>query len=168
MECESCESNVENPETVNADEPAVKAGKERQQCSALETEPEPNAHENEGQGQGHAQGQIQLTAQQRAFIVESAKVEMNIRMIMSNTTYSREEAARLLNEHRSAEEVVRRYLGVVKDDKKKLKKSVNQEIFRQIRSALDSSCDEYRKRNPLQLNDVVHHFQEQEEMVASK
>ena len=104
-----------------------------------------------------------LTPEQKMVLVEEAKMEMNVRMVLSNTNYTRDEAVALLREHGSAEEVVRQYLGIAKKDTKKIKKSVNQEIFRQIRTTFDISCEEYRKKNPLKLEEVVQHFQEQEQ-----
>jgi hypothetical protein len=101
-------------------------------------------------------------------VVREAKTELDVRMIMSNTTYSREEAMLKLKELGSAEEVVRAYMGVKKADPKKLKKSVNQEIFRHIRTTLDVACEDYRRKNPVKVEDVAQHFQENEQMIAEK
>lgn len=109
-----------------------------------------------------------FTDEQRNMVVREAKVELDVRMIMSNTTYDRKEATEKLKKLGSAEEVVRAYLGVQKQDAKKLKKSVNQEIFRHIRTTLDVACEEYRRKNPVKVEEVTQHFQENEQMIAEK
>jgi hypothetical protein len=42
-------------------------------------------------------------------------------------------------------------------------KSVNQEIYRQIRTNLDRSMQEYRTKNPINMEQVITNFQESEE-----
>jgi hypothetical protein len=42
-------------------------------------------------------------------------------------------------------------------------KSVNQEIFRQIRTKLDSSMKVYREKNPVNMDQVIENFKESDE-----
>jgi hypothetical protein len=49
-------------------------------------------------------------------------------------------------------------------EKKEVKaKSLNQEIYKQIRTKLDSSMKEYREKNPINMEQVVTNLQESEE-----
>jgi hypothetical protein len=63
--------------------------------------------------------------------------------------------------------VIREYMGI--PDKKTQKvKSVNQEIFKQIRTTLDSSMKEYREKNPIDINQIIDNFNESDKRELNK
>lgn len=92
--------------------------------------------------------------------------EQNIRVVLSQTTYTEEEAIRKLAEYNDdVTSVIRDYMGI---PQKKIKteinhKSINQEIYRQIRTNLDKSMKEYRDNNPIDMDQVVNNLNESEE-----
>jgi hypothetical protein len=47
-------------------------------------------------------------------------------------------------------------------------KSVNQEIYKQIRYSLDSSMREYREKHPINVDQVINNFQESNEREKDK
>jgi hypothetical protein len=47
-------------------------------------------------------------------------------------------------------------------------KSVNQEIYRQIRHTLDSSMNVYREKHPINVDQVITNFQESDEREKNK
>ena len=51
----------------------------------------------------------------------------------------------------------------IPDKKANKVKSVNQEIFRQIRTTLDSSMKVYREKNPIDINQIIDNFNESDE-----
>jgi hypothetical protein len=59
--------------------------------------------------------------------------------------------------------VLKDYMGIPeKKDKQKIK-SVNQEIYRQIRTTLDNTMKDYREKNPINVDQVITNFQESDE-----
>jgi len=77
------------------------------------------------------------------------KIE-KIQMILRQTTYSEEEARDKLEKNNYDHiKVVRTYLGLTEKKKPTVNNSLNQEIYKQIRSQLDSNMREYniRKEN---------------------
>jgi hypothetical protein len=83
---------------------------------------------------------------------------------MSQTNYTEEEAREKLKQFNSDYmKVLRDYMGI--DEKKETQpvKTVNQEIYRQIRRKLDTSMKEYREKNPLNMDQIISSLQESEE-----
>jgi len=71
----------------------------------------------------------------------------NIDIVLRQTNYTKEVAIQKLEEHNNnAINVIKEYMGVKPTEKKAPVKSVNQEIYRQIRIKLDTSMDEYREK----------------------
>lgn len=97
--------------------------------------------------------------------------EQNIRVVLSQTTYTEEEAIRKLAEYNNdVTSVIRDYMGI---PQKKIKteinhKSINQEIYRQIRTNLDKSMKEYRDNNPIDMEQVINNLNESEERKKNK
>jgi hypothetical protein len=87
----------------------------------------------------------------------------HLQIVLSQTNYTEEEAIEKLKLFNcDYMKVIRDYMGI--PDKKTNKvKSVNQEIFRQIRTTLDSSMKEYRERNPIDINQIIDNFNESDE-----
>lgn len=80
--------------------------------------------------------------------------------IVNQTTYSRDEAQDLLAKFDlDPVKVIKYYLSDGKEQKQEDKiTSVNQEIYKQIRTRMGAVTTEYRKKNPLNLNHVKENF----------
>jgi hypothetical protein len=81
-------------------------------------------------------------------IIDNDLLEKNIKIVMSQTTYSYDESKQfLLSYNNDYMKVIREYLGV-KTSSKKIT-SVNQEIYKQLRVKLDSCMRDFniRKEN---------------------
>jgi len=71
----------------------------------------------------------------------------NIDIVLRQTNYTKEIAIQKLQEHNNNTiNVIKEYMGVKPAEKKTPVKSLNQEIYRQIRLKLDTSMDEYRAK----------------------
>jgi hypothetical protein len=90
-------------------------------------------------------------------------VDKYVKLVMTQTNYTEEETRvklRLFNSDYMR--VLKDYMGI--PEKKEIKaKSLNQEIYKQIRTKLDSSMKEYREKNPVNMEQVVTNLQESEE-----
>jgi hypothetical protein len=79
-------------------------------------------------------------------LIENNELEDKIQIIMRQTDYSKEKAKEhLLAFNGDHLEVIRSFLGVSKKKSEPIK-SVNQEIYRQIRHRLDGSMRDYNER----------------------
>ena len=79
-------------------------------------------------------------------IIETEMIEEKIQKILRQTNYSEELAKTKLLEYNFNEiDVIKTYLGV-NEKKQQPMKSLNQEIFKQIRYKLDSNMRDYHKR----------------------
>lgn len=104
------------------------------------------------------------------------KEEANIKLVMSQTTYSYNDALTKLNHHNNNPIlVIKEYMGLLNEkandnDKKPNSKikSVNQEIYKQIRGKLDVSMHHYNNKNPIDINHVIQNFQESEKRLHDK
>ena len=75
------------------------------------------------------------------------KSNENIDIVLRQTNYTKEVAIQKLKEHNNNTiNVIKEYMGVKPTEKKAPIKSLNQEIYRQIRIKLDTSMDEYRAK----------------------
>ena len=78
-------------------------------------------------------------------LVETDLIQGKIQTVMRQTDYNEETAREKLSEHDFDEiATIKSYLGITK--KKEPIKSVNQEIYKQLRYRLDSNMTEYRAR----------------------
>lgn len=83
------------------------------------------------------------------------KIEDLAEIVQRQTSYTFAESIEKLSQHNNDHiEVIKEYMGIKPKEKKV--KSINQEIFKQIRYKLDNSMKEYNNKNPLDLQDVVH------------
>jgi len=79
-------------------------------------------------------------------LVETDQIEEKVQKILRQTDYTEEVAREKLKEHGYDEiGAIRSYLGIT-EKKAPQPKSVNQEIFRQLRHKLDSNMREYNAR----------------------
>ena len=92
------------------------------------------------------------------------ELEKHVNKVMSQTNYTREEALEKLKLFNcDYMRVIKDYMGIPEKKEDKKVKSVNQEIFRQIRTKLDSSMKEYREKNPINMEQVITNLQESDE-----
>ena len=93
------------------------------------------------------------------------KDELNkkINIIIGQTNYTEEEATQKLQSFNyDYMKVIKDYMGI-NEKKDNMVKSVNQEIYKQIRTTLDSSMKGYREKNPINVDHVASNFQESDE-----
>ena len=91
-------------------------------------------------------------------------LDKHVQKVMSQTNYTEEEAKEKLRLFNcDYMKVIRDYMGIPDKKEEKKVKSVNQEIFRQIRKKLDNSMKEYREKNPINMDQVIENFKESDE-----
>ena len=102
-----------------------------------------------------------LEKEQKTIETENEKF---IHIVCSQTNYNKAEAFNKLCENNfDYVKVIRDYIKTNEKEQNINKvKSINQEIYKQIRHNLDHSSLQYQKRNPIQLNQVVSNFRESE------
>ena len=84
--------------------------------------------------------------------------------VMAQTNYNEKTARTKLSEYGfSITQVLRDYMGIPNVKKEPKIKSVNQEIYKQIRYSLDSSMREYREKHPVNMEQVITNLQESDE-----
>jgi len=89
--------------------------------------------------------------------------------VMAQTNYDEKTARIKLSEYGfSITQVLRDYMGIPNVKKEPKIKSVNQEIYKQIRYSLDSSMREYREKHPINVDQVINNFQESNEREKDK
>jgi hypothetical protein len=94
-----------------------------------------------------------------------------IQKIMTQTTYNEEEAKEKLRQFQGDfMKVLKDYMGIKVENNTsnsnanaKKVKSINQEIYRQIRHTLDNSMKEYRDKHPLDMEQISNNLKESEE-----
>jgi hypothetical protein len=88
---------------------------------------------------------------------------------MSQTNYDDATARLKLSQFGfSVTRVLKDYMGIP-DVKVETKiKSVNQEIYKQIRHTLDSSMKVYREKHPINVDQVINNFQDSDEREKNK
>jgi hypothetical protein len=89
--------------------------------------------------------------------------------VMAQTNYDEKTALIKLSECGfSVIQVLRDYMGIPSVKQVTKIKSVNQEIYKQIRYTLDSSMREYREKHPINVDQVINNFQESDEREKDK
>jgi hypothetical protein len=87
-------------------------------------------------------------------------MDPNIRQIITQTTYTEEEAkAKLEMMNNDPLQVIRDFLGIPGKKEGRKKKTINQEIFAQFRQKLDTK--DYIDKNPINIEHVKENFQEE-------
>lgn len=80
-------------------------------------------------------------------IIETDQIEEKVQKIMRQTDYSQEIATEKLKEYGFDEiATIKAYLGIPEKKNSNQVKSVNQEIYKQLRNKLDSSMRDYQGR----------------------
>lgn len=79
-------------------------------------------------------------------LVETEQIEEKIQKVLRQTNYTTEIALEKLKEHNYDEiSTIKSYFGITKKKEPQIK-SVNQEIYRQLRNKLDSNMRDYSVR----------------------
>ena len=88
----------------------------------------------------------------------------HVKKVISQTNYTEEEAKEKLRLFNcDYMRVIRDYMGIPEKKEAPKIKSVNQEIYRQLRTKLDSSMKEYREKHPINMDQVIENFKESDE-----
>ena len=88
----------------------------------------------------------------------------HVKNVMSQTNYTEEQAIEKLKLFNcDYMRVIKDYMGIPEKKKERTVKSVNQEIFRQIRTKLDNTMKEYRETHPTDMDQIVRNFQESDQ-----
>lgn len=91
-------------------------------------------------------------------------LEKHLKTVMSQTNYTEEIAREKLKLFNcDYMRVIRDYMGIPEKKEGQKVKSVNQEIFRQIRTKLDGSMKEYRDKHPIDMEQVIENLTESDE-----
>jgi hypothetical protein len=99
----------------------------------------------------------------------NSKIEKYVQHIMSQTNYSEDVAREKLKEcNNDFMKVLKDYMGIPEKKVNTQIKSVNQEIYKQIRHSLDQTMKEYRDKNPINIDQVKTNLQESEEREKDK
>ena len=78
-------------------------------------------------------------------LIETEQITPKIELILRQTDYTVEQATEQLKQHNFNEiNVIKAYLGIV--EKKPQQKTLNQQIYTQLRSRLDSNMRNYHER----------------------
>jgi hypothetical protein len=97
------------------------------------------------------------------------KFEKYVKHIISQTNYSEDVAREKLKEcNNDFMKVLKDYMGIPEKKVNTQIKSVNQEIYKQIRHSLDQTMKEYRDKNPIDIDQVKTNLQESEEREKDK
>jgi hypothetical protein len=79
-------------------------------------------------------------------LVETDQIDEKVQIILRQTDYTKETAIEKLKENNFEElKVIRSYFGIAEKNNKPIK-TINQEIYKQIRYRLDSNMREYQER----------------------
>jgi len=93
----------------------------------------------------------------------------SIRCIMTQTNYTMEQAVEKLSEQNGNYlNVVKEYMGIPINQETRKIKSINQEIYSQIRKKLDTSMREYNEKNPVNIEQAISNLQESESKLRNK
>ena len=87
-----------------------------------------------------------------------------VKKVLAQTDYTEEKALAKLEEFNyDLMRVLKDYMGIPEKKTDTKIKSINQEIYKQIRYSLDSSMREYRAKNPVNIEQVITNLTESEE-----
>jgi hypothetical protein len=104
----------------------------------------------------------------KTIIISNDDIDKFINIVKTQTNYDDYYAVQKLKEFNyDYMKVIREYMGI-KDKKVQPIKSVNQEIYKQIRYNLDTTMKEYRENNPVNLDQVKTNLQESEDKEKDK
>lgn len=100
--------------------------------------------------------------------LDNAEINEKIQMIIRQTDYTEEKALHKLEEFNYDHIlVIKNYFGIPFQKENKIK-SVNQEIYKQIRYKLNDSLREFNNKNPVDINKVIQNISQSEENEKNK
>jgi hypothetical protein len=85
-------------------------------------------------------------------------MDEQIDIIMRQTNYNREECIEKLNNNNNTNDIIKEYLGISLQPSSTRKKSLQQEIYYQIRTQLDSSVKEFNKKQNEKLEKEINNL----------
>lgn len=101
-------------------------------------------------------------------MISNEEIDKYIQIIKTQTNYDDFYAIQKLKDFNyDYMKVIRDYMGIPEKRVQKVK-SVNQEIYKQIRYNLDATMKEYREKNPINLDQVRTNFQESDSKEKDK
>jgi hypothetical protein len=93
----------------------------------------------------------------------------HINLVMSQTNYTKEQTIEKLKLFNcDYMRVLKDYMGIPEKKTEPKIKSVNQEIYKQIRTKFDSSMKEYRDAHPVNMEQLIDNFNESDELEKNK
>lgn len=96
--------------------------------------------------------------------MDNTETDDLIKKVLAQTDYTEEKALAKLQEFNyDLFRVLKDYMGIPEKKVDTKIKSINQEIYKQIRYTLDSSMREYREKNPVNIAQVITNLSESEE-----
>ena len=99
---------------------------------------------------------------------DSNDIDNKVEIILRQTNYSKEVAReKLINANYDHLFVIKDYFGIPQNKKSEIK-SINQEIYKQIRHKLDESLREYNNKNPININQLIENLTESENKEFNK
>jgi len=102
-------------------------------------------------------------------MISNDDIDKYIQIIKTQTNYDDYYAIQKLKDFNyDYMKVIRDYMGIPEKKKNNQIKSVNQEIYKQIRHSLDQTMKEYREKNPVNIDQVITNLQESEEREREK
>jgi hypothetical protein len=100
--------------------------------------------------------------------IDNSEIENKIQLIIRQTNYDTEIALNKLKQFNYDHiSVIKDFMGIPIHKQEKIK-SVNQEIYRQIRYKLNDSLNTYNKNNPVDINKVIENLHISEENEKNK
>ena len=102
--------------------------------------------------------------------ISNDEISILVNKVLAQTNYTEEIAKTKLQEFNyDLMRVLKDYMGIPEKKASETSiKSINQEIYKQIRHTLDSSMREYREKNPVNIEQVVTNLSESEENEKNK
>lgn len=100
--------------------------------------------------------------------IDNSELNEMIQKIIRQTDYTEKKALQKLEEFNyDYILVLKDYFGIPIQKEEKIK-SVNQEIYKQIRYKLNNSLKEYNEKNPMDINKVIQNLNQSEESLNVK
>jgi CRISPR/Cas system CMR subunit Cmr6 (Cas7 group RAMP superfamily) len=87
----------------------------------------------------------------------------HVKLVISQTNYTEQQVIEKLKLFNcDYMRVLKDYMGIPEKKEERVK-SANQEIYKQIRTRLDSTMKEYREKHPIDIDQLVENFQESDQ-----
>lgn len=94
-------------------------------------------------------------------ICKHTDLNNHIEKVMSQTNYTKEQTIEKLEMFNNDYlKVIKDFMGIPEKQNKKII-SINQEIYKQIRTNLDGSMKEYRDKHPVNIEQIINNFNEE-------